>query len=57
MFGSLPRRSGRYYAARERAMDDANARDDSYRIGTLADFEGVEVTGSATAALGACWHS
>jgi hypothetical protein len=46
----------RYYAAREEAMHEANVRDDSYRISTLADFEGVEVAGSPTTALGACWH-
>jgi hypothetical protein len=46
----------RYYAAREHAMDEATARDDSFRISTLADFEGVEVAESSTAALGTCWH-
>ena len=46
----------RYYSAREHAMDEATARDDSFRISTLADFEGVEVAESSTAALGTCWH-
>jgi len=47
----------RYYAAREHAMDEATARDETFRISTLADFEGVEVGGSPTEALEACSHS
>ncbi|HUI05146.1 MAG TPA: phytanoyl-CoA dioxygenase family protein [Acidimicrobiales bacterium] len=46
-----------YYAARERQMHAASARDQRFRISTLADFEGVEVPvdRSGDAAEG-CWH-
>ncbi len=44
-----------YYAARAATMDEASARDGRFRISTLADFEGAEVTPDAVA-RGACTH-
>lgn len=46
----------RYYSAREREMQQATARDDQFRISTLADFEGVEVRSARDEATTACWH-
>ena len=47
-----------YYAARERQMQEATARDQRFRISTLADFQGVEVPveGRPSATQG-CWHA
>ena len=47
---------GSYYAARQSAMADASARDGRFRISTLADFEGDEVTPEAIA-TDACTHA
>jgi len=44
-----------YYAARDRHMEEATARDQRFRISTLADFDGVEVDGAAGPAE-RCWH-
>jgi hypothetical protein len=46
-----------YYAARRREMEHATARDDQFRISTLADFEGIEVRDDRTGAPDACWHA
>ena len=46
----------RYYSARERQMRQATARDDQFRISTLADFEGVEVESAPAGAGDTCWH-
>ena len=46
----------RYYAAREQKMDQASARDEQFRISTLADFEGIEVRSDAAGPHGVCWH-
>jgi hypothetical protein len=46
----------RYYSAREHEMQRATARDDQFRISTLADFEGVEVRSARDEAATACWH-
>jgi hypothetical protein len=55
-----PRQDGysraRYYSAREQEMARASARDEQFRISTLADFEGVEVATSSTGIAAACWH-
>jgi hypothetical protein len=45
-----------YYRARGEAMETATARDARYRISTLADFDGVEVSG-AVAAVDRCTHA
>lgn len=45
-----------YYAARRAAMADASARDGRFRISTLADFEGDEVTPDIVAA-DVCTHA
>ena len=47
---------GRYYAARQREMQRARARDDQFRISTLADFEGIEVRDRGTEVADTCWH-
>jgi hypothetical protein len=44
----------RYYSARQRDMEEASARDDHFRISTLADFEGIEVRDDHTGGAGAC---
>jgi hypothetical protein len=44
-----------YYAARRNVMSEASARDGRFRISTLADFEGDEVTPDEVAA-DACTH-
>jgi hypothetical protein len=46
----------RYYSAREHEMRRATARDDQFRISTLADFEGVEVHSTRDEVTTACWH-
>ncbi len=46
----------RYYRAREQEMERAAAHDDTFRISTLADFEGVEVTDAAVEGGDVCWH-
>jgi ectoine hydroxylase-related dioxygenase (phytanoyl-CoA dioxygenase family) len=46
----------RYYAARQEQMERATARDEQFRISTLADFEGVEVADPGTGVPGACSH-
>jgi hypothetical protein len=46
----------RYYAAREQKMHSATARDEQFRISTLADFEGIEVAPAGPAISGACSH-
>jgi hypothetical protein len=46
----------RYYSARKRTMEQATARDDQFRISTLADFEGIEVRSVGTDGADACWH-
>jgi len=46
----------RYYAARRREMEQAAARDDQFRISTLADFEGIEVGDRGRGAADTCWH-
>jgi len=45
-----------YYRARASHIDADRARDGRFRISTLADFEGVEVEGSASTASEHCWH-
>ncbi|HVA02771.1 MAG TPA: phytanoyl-CoA dioxygenase family protein [Acidimicrobiales bacterium] len=45
-----------YYSARQREMAIASARDDQFRISTLGDFEGTQVTSEATGPIDACWH-
>jgi hypothetical protein len=45
-----------YYSARKRQMDQATARDETFRISTLADFEGIEVRSGRTEAVDGCWH-
>jgi 2-aminoethylphosphonate dioxygenase len=45
-----------YYAARRSTMADASARDGRFRISTLADFEGDEVTPDVVAA-DVCTHA
>ncbi len=45
-----------YYAAREQEMARARARDDQFRISTLGDFEGTQVTSDRTGPGDACWH-
>jgi hypothetical protein len=45
-----------YYAARTREMERATARDDRFRISTLADFDGIEVEGDRAGAPKECWH-
>lgn len=45
-----------YYAARQREMARASARDGEFRISTLADFEGIEVSSDVSRAGDACWH-
>jgi hypothetical protein len=47
----------RYYSARQREMQRATARDDQFRISTLADFEGVEVRTARDEVTTACWHT
>jgi hypothetical protein len=37
-------------------MERATARDDRFRISTLADFEGIEVHSDGAGALDECWH-
>ena len=46
----------RYYSSRKRAMEQAAAGGDQFRISTLADFEGVEVEGDRVEQWAACWH-
>lgn len=46
----------RYYTARRREMEQATARDDQFRISTLADFDGIEVRSDHTGVPDACWH-
>jgi hypothetical protein len=46
----------RYYRAREQEMARASAGDDQFRISTLGDFEGIEVSSDATGPGDACWH-
>jgi hypothetical protein len=46
----------RYYSAREHEMERASARDEQFRISTLADFEGVEVPSRSAGIPTACWH-
>jgi hypothetical protein len=46
----------RYYSARERQMRQEMARDDQFRISTLADFEGVEVESVPAVPSDTCWH-
>jgi Phytanoyl-CoA dioxygenase (PhyH) len=45
-----------YYSAREHEMARASARDSQFRISTLADFEGIEVSKDVNGAGDACWH-
>ncbi len=45
-----------YYSTRKREMERATARDDRFRISTLADFEGIEVHSDGAGALDECWH-
>ena len=55
-----PQRDGysreQYYAARLDEMDRARARDERFRISTLADFEGIEVRTDTAGVDAACWH-
>jgi hypothetical protein len=37
-------------------MERATARDDRFRISTLADFDGIEVEGDRAGAPKECWH-
>ncbi len=46
-----------YYAARARKMAQASARDDQFRISTLADFEGIPAQGVRTDVVGPCTHA
>ena len=46
----------RYYSAREREMEQATARDEQFRISTLADFEGIEVGNPGAGITESCWH-
>jgi len=46
----------RYYSTRAHAMERATARDNRFRISTLADFEGVEVV-TANRATAQCTHA
>jgi len=46
----------RYYAAREQEMEQSRARDEQFRISTLADFEGIEVRTDRPGVIAACWH-
>ena len=45
-----------YYSTRKREMERATARDDRFRISTLADFDGIEVHGERAGAPDECWH-
>jgi hypothetical protein len=46
----------RYYSARHAEMAQATARDERFRISTLADFEGFEVPGPRGGPPDTCWH-
>ena len=46
----------RYYAARQEQMERSTARDEQFRISTLADFEGIEVASPGTGDPRACSH-
>jgi len=46
----------RYYSARQAEMAQATARDERFRISTLADFEGFEVPGQHGGPAETCWH-
>lgn len=45
-----------YYSARSAGMKEASARDGQYRISTLADWEGVEVSSGGPVAVESCTH-
>lgn len=46
----------RYYSARQAEMAQARARDERFRISTLADFDGFEVSSPHMEPADTCWH-